>query len=103
MRTAALFFSGLMLASFAPAAAQSVSMTAGNLHGTANAGASGNQHASGKNRPCSGQGITVRSAGGNVSSSVSVSSSGGETVVAGGGSPGSVIKRYDCRKTRHRS
>jgi hypothetical protein len=86
----------------APAAqAQSVSVTAGNLHGSAQAGPA----VTSKSRPCNGQGITVRSSGGTASSSVSVSSSGGQTAVAGAGSPGSVIKHYDCRKnnTKHAS
>src|SRR4051812_41762109 len=95
---------GLCLAT--SGAAQSVSVTAGNLHGTANAGAAATSNSqvssNSKTRPCNGQGMTVRSAGGNVSSSVSVSSSDGESVVAGGGSPGSTIERYDCRKTKHR-
>lgn len=95
-----LLISVLFSASLITAAtAQSVSVTAGNLHGSVNAG--GKQLAS-KNRPCRGQGMTVRSAGGNASSSVSVSSSGGETAMAGAGSPGSTIERYDCRKTERK-
>jgi len=102
MKSKLFLISGLLsVALVASATAQSVSVTAGNLHGSANAGASG-QKVSSKNRPCNGQGMTVHSAGGNVSSSVSVSSSGGETVMAGGGSPGSTVERYDCRKTKHR-
>jgi hypothetical protein len=97
--------SALLGASLVSAAsAQSVSVTAGNLHGSASAGSvnigENGQKVASKNRPCNGQGMTVRSAGGNVSSSVSVSSSGGETAVAGAGSPGSTIERYDCRKTK---
>lgn len=94
-------FLACLLVPVAVAPAQSVSVTAGNLHGSAHAGSS---HVTSKSRPCNGQGITVRSGGGTASSSVSVSSSGGQTAVAGGGSPGSVIERYDCRKpTRHAS
>ena len=107
MRHTIILASALLGAALVSSAvAQSVSVTAGNLHGTANAGATGvevGSNAMGSNvrtRPCNGQGMTVRSAGGNVSSSVSVSSSDGEGVVAGGGSPGSTIERYDCRKTK---
>lgn len=84
-----------------PALAQSVSVTAGNLHGTANAG---NVHAGDARqaqRHCDTQGVTVRSADGSTSSSVSVSSSGGQTVVAGSGSPGSRIERYGCPPVKH--
>jgi hypothetical protein len=100
----AFFLVPALLALVPAAVAQRVTVTAGDLHGTANAGAAGNSNSqvSSKTRPCNGQGMIVRSGGGNASSSVSVSSSDGESVVAGGGSPGSTIERYDCRKARHR-
>jgi hypothetical protein len=71
---------------------QSVSVQAGNLNGSAQAGAE--THADASARNC--RSVTVRSGGAGASASASASSSGGESVVAGAGSPGSRVTTSDC-------
>jgi hypothetical protein len=73
---------------------QSVSVEAGNLRGSAQAGTESRYEDRAAN--CN-KGVTVRSANGSSSASASVSSSGGgESVVAGAGSPGSSVTTHDC-------
>jgi len=79
--------------------AEGVSVTAGNLQAevTTNSGRPQVRTSA----PCPSKTVTVRSAGGSSSASVTTSSSDGQTVVAGAGSPGSVIQKSSCpRPTR---
>jgi hypothetical protein len=91
----------------------SVDVQAGNLRGSAQAGTniphdnaldrSDRQVARGPRtddtRDCDSRGVTVHS--GNGSSSASVSTSGGSSVVAGGGSPGSRTEYFGCDAPTH--
>lgn len=104
----------LLLACFAasPALAQSASVAAGDIRGSAQAGPQAlqpmppaRQMARGPRTDdtsrCDNRGVTVRSGNGSASASASVS--GGESVVAGGGSPGSSVEYFGCEADKHRS
>ena len=104
----------LLLAYFAasPVLAQSASVAAGDLKGSAQAGPNALQSAPGRQvargprtddtSRCDNRGVTVRSGNGSSSASASVSG-GGETAVAGGGSPGSRVEYFGCETDKHRS
>ena len=93
------FILALCASMFAPGArGQSVSVEAGNLRASADAGtevrANPPRSSRENNRDC--RSVTVRSGGGNAAASASASASGGETVVAGAGSPGSRVTTQNC-------
>jgi len=86
----------------------STSVTAGPLHGQAQAGPVPNGHTKDnddqdqarRDPDCTERGVTVQSPNGSSSASASVSSSSsGSTVVAGGGSPGSRTTYSECGRT----
>jgi len=98
----------LTLASGPALAQASVDVTAGNLHGSAQAGALQRQAPSQRlakgprTDDCNSRGVTVRSGNGSSSASASVSTSpGGSSVVAGGGSPGSRTEYFGCNRPDH--
>lgn len=92
-----------------PALAQaSVDVQAGNLHGSAQAGAADRDQRVARGprtddtRDCDSRGVSVHNRNSSASASVSTSP-GGSSVVAGGGSPGARTEYFGCDAPNDRS